>query len=66
MNIAILGNGRMGKLISKLALEKGHRIVSASSSNNPTYGLDLSNADVAIDFSTPTTAFQNISHSLNS
>tara|TARA_B100001758_G_C18394000_1_gene604732 strand:+ start:971 stop:1639 length:669 start_codon:yes stop_codon:yes gene_type:complete len=65
MNIAILGNGRMGKLISKLAVEKGHRIVSTSSSNNPAKGLDLITADVAIDFSTPTTAFQNISHALN-
>jgi len=66
MNIAILGNGRMGKLISKLAVEKGHRILSVSSSINPANSLDLSAADVAIDFSTPTTAFDNISHALNS
>ena len=66
MNIAILGNGRMGRLISKLAVEKGHRIISVSSSINPANSLDLSAADVAIDFSTPTTAFDNISHALNS
>jgi 4-hydroxy-tetrahydrodipicolinate reductase len=66
MKIAILGNGKMGKLISKLATEKGHKIVAVSSSDNPANSLDLSVADVAIDFSTPTTAFENISHAINS
>ena len=66
MKIAILGNGKMGKLISKLATEKGHKIVAVSSSNNRANSLDLSVADVAIDFSTPTTAFENISHAINS
>ena len=66
MNIAIFGNGKMGKLIDKLATEKGHHIVAVSSSNNPANNLDLSAANVAIDFSTPTTAFENISHAINS
>ena len=66
MNIAILGNGRMGKRISELATEKGHTIVATSSSEKPANTLDLSSADVAIDFSTPSTAFENISHALNS
>ena len=58
MNIVLFGNGRMGKLIGKLATEKGHQIVAVSSSNNPANSLDLSVADVAIDFSTPTTALK--------
>ena len=66
MNIAILGNGRMGKRISELATKKGHTIVATSSSEKPANTLDLSSADVAIDFSTPSTAFENISHALNS
>ena len=66
MNIAILGNGRMGKRISELATEKGHTIVATSSSEKPANTLNLSYADVAIDFSTPSTAFENISHALNS
>jgi len=66
MNIAILGNGRMGKRISELATEKGYTIVATSSSEKPANTLDLSSADVAIDFSTPSTAFENISHALNS
>ena len=66
MNIVLFGNGKMGKLISELATEKGHKIVAVSSSDNPANSLDLSVADVAIDFSTPTTAFENISYSINS
>jgi 4-hydroxy-tetrahydrodipicolinate reductase len=66
MKIAILGNGKIGKLISKLATEKGHKIVAVSSSDNPANNMDLSTADIAIDFSTPTTAFENISHAINS
>ena len=66
MKIAILGNGRMGKRISELAKERGYSIVCTSSSEKPASTLDLSTADVAIDFSTPTTAFENISHAINS
>ena len=66
MKIAILGNGRMGKLISKLAIERGHTITCNSSSEKPATTLNLSSADLAIDFSTPTTAFENISHAINS
>jgi 4-hydroxy-tetrahydrodipicolinate reductase len=66
MKIAILGNGKMGKRISKLATLKGYDIVCISDSNSPAKSLDLSIADVAIDFSTPQTAFENISHAINS
>jgi 4-hydroxy-tetrahydrodipicolinate reductase len=66
MKIAILGNGKMGKRISELASKKGHSIVCISDSNTPAKSLDLSIADVAIDFSTPTTAFENITHAINS
>ena len=65
MKIAILGNGRMGKRISELAIERGYTIVCNSSSEKPATSLNLSTADVAIDFSTPTTAFENISHAIN-
>ena len=66
MKIAILGNGKMGKKISELATKKGYSIVCISNSNTPAKSLDLSIADVAIDFSTPTTAFENIAHAINS
>ena len=66
MKIAILGNGKMGKRISELSLERGYTIVCNSSSKKPATGLNLTKADVAIDFSTPTTAFENISHAIES
>ena len=66
MKIAILGNGKMGKRISELAQVKGDEIVLVSSSKIPATTLNLSIADVAIDFSTPNSAFENISHAINS
>ena len=66
MKIAILGNGKMGKRISQLATERGCQIICTSDSKTPANTLDLSIADVAIDFSTPTSALANISHAINS
>ncbi len=58
MKIALLGYGKMGKTIEQLAKKKGHKIVFILSSSK-TEG-NLSQADVAIDFSTPDSAFENI------
>jgi 4-hydroxy-tetrahydrodipicolinate reductase len=66
MKIVILGNGKMGQHISKLANKRGHTIACISSSEKPAHTLDLKATDVAIDFSTPSSAFTNISHALNS
>lgn len=63
MNIALLGYGKMGKVIEGIALERGHQIVLKSSSNTTT--LDLSNVDIAIDFSIPDVAVNNISACLH-
>ncbi len=57
MKIALLGYGRMGKEIEKLALERGHEIVLKISGEQQ---YDIRKADVAIDFSIPTAAFENI------
>lgn len=58
MKIALLGYGKMGKVIEKIALERGHKIVFKKSSKDSFEGLN--NADVAIDFSIPVAAVQNI------
>lgn len=58
MKIALLGYGKMGKTIERLALAKGHTIVFVSSAEG-TEGT-LNDADVAIEFSTPETAAANI------
>ena len=66
MKIALLGYGKMGQRIDALATEMGHEIVLKSTKVNPTENCDLSLADVAIDFSTPDSAFNNISHAIKS
>ena len=66
MKIALLGNGKMGKEISKIAKKRGHIIACIADSKNPGISVNLDNTDVAIDFSTPNTAFENISHAINS
>ncbi len=63
MKIALLGYGKMGKVIEKIALERGHEIVLRKGSNDTFDGLQ--NADVAIDFSIPDAAVSNISTCLN-
>lgn len=59
MKIALLGYGKMGKVIERIALERGHEIVLRKSSQDTFNGLE--NADVAIDFSVPSSAVSNIS-----
>jgi 4-hydroxy-tetrahydrodipicolinate reductase len=58
MKIALLGYGRMGKIIEKLALEKGHTI--SSKINQDSSKEELLKADIAIEFSTPEAAVSNI------
>lgn len=58
MKILLLGYGKMGKAIEKIALERGHEIVARIDQSNrnaiPT------NADVAIEFSKPEAAYDNV------
>lgn len=63
MKIALLGYGKMGKVIERIALERGHEIVLKKDEFNTYDG--LSTADVAIDFSVPTAAVSNISSCFN-
>jgi len=58
MKLALLGYGKMGKTIERLALAQGHEIVFTSTSSS-TEGT-LKEADVAIEFSSPKAAVQNI------
>lgn len=63
MKIALLGYGKMGKEIEKIALERGHAIILKKTEYNDFEGLE--NADVAIDFSIPTAAVINITTCIN-
>ena len=61
MKIALVGYGKMGKTIEQIALSRGHEIVSIIDINNPEdFQSDaFKSADVAIEFTTPATAFNN-------
>lgn len=63
MKIALLGYGRMGKIIERVATERGHFICIKADSK--TLDLDFSDTDVAIDFSLPSTAISNIKKALD-
>ncbi|MEC8610971.1 MAG: dihydrodipicolinate reductase C-terminal domain-containing protein [Bacteroidota bacterium] len=64
MNIALLGFGKMGQLVKQLATKKGHNITGIANSSSDIQSLDFKNVDVAIDFSTPDSAFENIAAAL--
>lgn len=62
MKIALIGYGKMGKEIEEIAVKKGYEIILKITSENKdelTPG-NLKNADVAIEFSSPESAKQNI------
>ena len=63
MKIALLGYGKMGQVIERIAVERGHEIILKKEEHNSFEG--LVNADVAIDFSVPSAAVLNITNCLN-
>jgi 4-hydroxy-tetrahydrodipicolinate reductase len=67
MNIALIGLGKMGKTIEELARKKGHNIAlkinSETASLIKTSGFE--GIDVAIEFSRPDTAFDNVMKCIN-
>ena len=64
MKIALFGYGKMGQEIEKLAIKGGHKIklVYDSLEDWDDEGTRLSEADVAIDFSSPISVVENIYH----
>lgn len=62
MKIALIGYGKMGHMIESIALQRGHEIVCIIDQNNldEFESKSFASADVAIEFTTPQTAEQNI------
>lgn len=62
LNIALIGYGKMGKAIESIARERGHHITTIIRRQNQEELQTLSpqNTDVAIEFTTPESAFDNI------
>lgn len=67
MHILILGYGKMGKIIAEIAESRGHNIVGRINLENISDldALDTQQLDVAIEFSEPTAAFDNLSWAIN-
>ena len=57
MKIALIGYGKMGHMIEEIALERGHEIVARIDAGD---AFALNGAEVAIEFTTPATAKDNI------
>lgn len=65
MRIAIVGNGRMGKAVAALALERGHTVPTVVESSDNASGRALTRerlagVDVAIEFTQPEAAVSNL------
>ena len=66
MNIVLLGYGKMGKVIEKVAQSRGHNIVARIDVDNRQEfeKLTVSEVDAVIEFSHPSSAFQNVTSCL--
>jgi 4-hydroxy-tetrahydrodipicolinate reductase len=67
MNIAIIGYGRMGHETESVALNRGHSIGLIIDKDNISdlNEVNMQGIDVAIEFTTPATAFENVMKCLN-
>ncbi len=62
MRIAIIGYGKMGRLIEEIALKKGHEItLKLTAANEADFNIEsATNVDVAIEFTLPEAALKNV------
>src|SRR5215210_6657471 len=65
MKIAIVGYGKMGRMIERIATERGHSVIARFDVDNNVGGEgltaeSLAGVDAAIEFSTPDSAMENI------
>ncbi len=64
MKIALIGYGKMGKAIEKLAFEKGHQITAIVDSQNSIENTNFDDVDVAIEFTRPELAVKHMNFCL--
>ena len=65
MNLALIGYGKMGRMLEELALSRGHRIIfkidiEGNEQGQALTALNLKGADVAVDFSIPDAVIRNV------
>lgn len=63
LKIALIGYGRMGRIIEEIALSRGHQVVATiDSKDSPLWqSSTLATADIAIEFTSPSVAASNCS-----
>lgn len=66
MKIAIIGYGKMGQVIEKIAIGRGHEISLKLSSEDDINQINTENTDVAVEFTNPKSAYNNIEHCIKS
>lgn len=64
MKIALIGYGKMGKAIEKIALSRGHEITARVTSSQKLEAQDFSTTDVAIEFTAPQVVINNLEYLL--
>lgn len=64
MDIALIGYGKMGKEIEKIALQRGHQISHRFTNRlaNDVFRLRKGETDLVIEFTSPESAFKNVRH----
>jgi len=67
MNIALIGYGKMGKIIEEIALQRGHIVVLKIDVNNQEDFTkeNIAKADVAIEFTGPHSAYENVKKAIS-
>ena len=67
MRIALVGYGKMGRMIEEIALERGHQVVLKLTRNNreELNASSAKNIDVAIEFTSPESAYGNVKKCLD-
>jgi 4-hydroxy-tetrahydrodipicolinate reductase len=67
MKIALIGYGKMGHMIEEIAVAKGHEIVLRITHENTEEFTkeNLSKANVAIEFTSPKSAFENVTKAIS-
>ncbi|PRP66562.1 4-hydroxy-tetrahydrodipicolinate reductase [Nonlabens agnitus] len=63
MKIGLLGYGKMGKVIERIAQERGHEIVARINKDDSKN--DLEKSDVVIEFTAPESALENLKYCIN-
>lgn len=60
MRIALVGYGKMGRMIEETAVQRGHTVVLKIDKDNQSDFRDIKAAEVAIEFTAPNSAYQNV------